>query len=213
MAFFVFQLAQTETSISFPKPFLRCIGFEDTLDEARLLAKSAFDEKKMETRIMPTGKVFLAGKKKYQGLDLPLREAEQQKANRLIDDWIDMRLKTIAGVEQMAKAHAVLPDPVFQNKEAEQIIEPDDEIQLYKKGYFAVAIIPDEEEPALIALAFKTDLKELEAEMNTIALNPDFKHLDMYAGESGKWMPLSSPKSLSVKHHDKLRQEVQGLLN
>jgi len=211
--FFVFQLAQTHTSISFPKPFIRCIGFEDTLDDARLLAKQAFDEKKMETRIMPTKKVFLAGKYKYEGLDLPRREEEQQKANKMIDEWIEARLKTIAGVEQLAKEHAILPEPIFKENQDEKPIEPDDEIQIYKKGFFALAIIPDEEEPALIALAFKETLKELELEMNLIAESPDFKHVDMFAGESGKWMPLMSPKSLSVKHHDKLRQEVQGLLN
>jgi hypothetical protein len=210
--FFVFQLAQTETSISFPKPFVRCIGFEDTLDEARSLAKLAFDEKKMETRIMPTKKVFLAGKKKYDGLDLPRREEEQLKANQMIDDWIAARQQIIAGVEQLAKDRAILPDPEFTEKVPEKPIEPDDEIQVYKKGFFALAIIPDAEEPALIALAFKSNLKDLEAEMNEIAQDPEFKHVDMYAGESGKWMPLTSPQSLCVKHHDKLRQEVQGLL-
>ena len=211
--FFVFQLAQTETSISFPKPFIRCIGFEETLDDARSLAKMAFDEKKMETRIMPTRKVFLAGKKKYDGLDLPLRETEQLKANKMIDDWIEARLKIIAGVEQQAKEHTILPAPTFHDKVSEKPIEPDDEIQIYTRGFFALAIIPDQEEPALIALAFHTNLNDLEKEMNSIASDPDFKHLDIFAGETGKWMPLTSPKSLSVKHHDKLRQEVQGLLN
>jgi len=210
--FFVFQLAQTETSISFPKPFIRCIGFEETLDDARSLAKLAFDEKKMETRIMPTRKVFLAGKKKYNGLDLPLRETEQMKANKMVDGWIESRLETIAGVEQLAKEHAILPEPVFVDKKEEAPIEPDDTIETYKRGFFALAIIPDEE-PALIALAFKSNLKDLEEELKLLASDPEYKHFDMYAGESGKWMPLLSPKSLSVKHHDILRQEVQGLLN
>lgn len=210
--FFVFQLAQTATSIRFPKPFIRCIGFEDTLDEARLLAKAAFDEKKMETRIMPTLKVFLAGKTKYEGLDLPRREEEQLKANSMVDEWIASRQKVISEVEQDARAKKVLPDPAFTDKTLEKEIEPDDEIQVYKKGFFSIAIIPDAEEPAVIPLAFSTSLAHLQEQMKELSLSEDFKHFDMFADECGKWMPLHAPKSQKVVHHDRRRQEVQGML-
>ena len=211
MAFFIYQLAQTETSISFPKPFIRCIGFEETLDEARLLARASFDEKKMETRIMPTGKVFLAGKKKYVGLDLPRREEEQLKANSMIDEWILKRENIIADVARSAKEKIILPDPVFKEK-TEEFLEPDDTIEIYKRGFFALAIIPGDE-PALLALAFHEKLEHLQEKMKELAANPDYKHLDIYAGETGKWMPLSNPSSLKTQHHDAFRQSVETLLN
>jgi hypothetical protein len=211
MSFFVFQLAQTGTSISFPKPFLRCIGFENTLDDARVLAKAAFDEKKMETRIMPSLKVFLAGKTKYEGLDLPRREEEQQKANAMVDEWIANREQIIKGVEEDARSRKILPDPAFSEAVKEKDIEPDDEIQVYKKGFFAIAIIPDAEEPAVIPLAFSTSLALLQEQMKELSVSEDFKHFDMFADECGKWMPLHA-KATKVAHHDPLRQEVQGML-
>lgn len=112
--FFVFQLAQAHTSIRSDdgNPWVRCIGFTRTLDAARVLARNAFNMgDKMETRIMPAGRVFLAGKHKYEGLDLPRREEEQFKANKLVDDWIALRERVHKETQALATQKAVLPDP------------------------------------------------------------------------------------------------------
>jgi hypothetical protein len=53
------------------------------LDAARELARNAHDMgEKVETRIMPAGRVFLAGRLKYEGLDLPLRRRSTPHARR-----------------------------------------------------------------------------------------------------------------------------------
>ena len=112
--FFVFQLAHAYTSIRSDdgNPWIRCIGFTRTLDAARTLARNAFSMgDKMETRIMPAGRVFLAGKHKYEGLDLPRREEEQFKANKLVDDWIALRERVHKETQKLASDKAVLPDP------------------------------------------------------------------------------------------------------
>lgn len=210
---FVFQLAQKRTSIQFKTPHIRCIGVTETLDEARLLAKAAFEEKKMETRIMPIGKVFLAGKEKYEGLDLPRREIEQQKANEMVDAWIAKRETIIEQVEAEAKEKKILPDPLFQETTPTYNFQIDDEIDIYNRGFFGIAVIPDEgeePEPAIIPLAFSLKLDDLKQKLKE--LKDEYKHFDMYAAESGIWLPLLNPKSHEVEHHNTKRQEVQGLL-
>lgn len=211
--FFVYQLAQIRTSIQFKTPHIRCIGFSETLDEARLLAKAAFDEKKMETRIMPCGKVFLAGKEKYEGLDLPRREIEQQKAHDMVDAWILKRETIIQNVEKEAKEKTILPDPVFSESSPTYNFAIDDTIEIYNRGFFGLAIVQDEgeePEPAIIPLAFALKLDDLKKKLKD--LKDEFKHFDMYAAETGIWLPLLNPQSFDVEHHNTKRQEVQGLL-
>jgi len=104
--FVVFQVAHEQTQIRShdANPWIRVVGFLRTLDEARALAKRTFDDgDKAETRIMPCGRNFLIGKKKYDGMDLGRREEEQLKSNKMIDMWIEKRLQTIRDTELRAK--------------------------------------------------------------------------------------------------------------
>lgn len=111
--YFVFQAAHADTSIKSPdsNAWIRAIGFTQTIDAARELARTAHDVSgKTETRIMPCGKNFLIGKHKYDGLDLPLREKEQQKSNAMIDAHIQSRLNDISSAISAAKNKKVNED-------------------------------------------------------------------------------------------------------
>lgn len=230
--FFVFQLAAKNTSIKSDdgRPWIRGVGFAANLDAARSVARYAFESDKTETRIMPVGKVFLAGKEKYEGLDLPLREKEQRKANRLIDAWEDSRRRTVEEVQAMAKAKALVPPPESDVIVSEQPVSPQKETQtafptisLYDKPPFdlpvlqvtyAIAIVPDTEdlqdpEPALVPLFAYESMEALQGAVSQARKSKDLIHLDIFCGTLGNWLPLTQPLAEQVFHHDPLRQQLQ----
>lgn len=111
--YMIFQLAHCGTAIksSDGNPWIRCIGFTQTLDAARELARRAHDFQEgfgqggTETRIMPCGKNFLAGAVKYNGLDLPRRQEEQSKSNDMITTYLQQwQLQTQAMLKVNAEA-------------------------------------------------------------------------------------------------------------
>lgn len=224
--FVVFQLAHAETSIRSPdgKAWIRCIGFTRTLDAARALARSAHDlGENTETRIMPVGRVFLAGRLKYEGLDLPRREEEQIKANRLIDDWIARRERVHEETQKLAaeKAHVqpsnaaaerpgtprpVIPVPLLPSVSN---VVPDVE----RQRAWALGIVPDltgEDEPALIPLFAASDSDSIRDLVKRAARSKDLIHVDIFVGETGEWLPLDAPLAPQTFHHHPLRQATES---
>lgn len=230
--YFVFQLAHKNTSIKSDdgKPWIRCIGFMQTLDGARALATKAFEEgNKMETRIMPVGKVFLAGATKYEGLDLPRREEEQIKANKLYNDWIEERKRVHKEVEAKAKAKEILPDPLEMKSNAASfkvVNRPPTPIpettpllemiglttvQLTSDSVWACGIIPDSselDEPALLPLFSANSLSEIQPLVKEAAKSQDLLHVDIFVGNIGEWLPISNPQAEEKIHHHPLLQQA-----
>lgn len=230
--FFVFQLAHAETSIRSEdgNAWIRCIGFVKTLDAARTLARNAFNMgDKMETRIMPAGRVFLAGRLKYEGLDLPRREEEQVKANHLVDDWIKMRESIHKEVQQIASSKTVLPDP-FEHKSSDtsavKVSTPApgwDELPkasphtviVERQGAWACAIIPDsshENEPAVIPLFAANDIEDTQTLVRRAARCKDLVHMDIFVGKTAEWQPLVNPTAAQTFHHHPLRQATESTI-
>jgi hypothetical protein len=231
--YFVFQLAHKYTSIKSDdgQPWLRCIGFTQTLDGARELATKAFTEgNKMETRIMPVGKVFLAGATKYEGLDLPRREEEQIKANTLYNQWIETRKTIHKEVESKAKAKEILPDPGVEEESLSNAAPqrnrpptpiPDTTPSLEKIGLtsvhfsaenvWACGIIPDSSEanePALLPLFSAESLASIQPLVKEAAKSQDLLHVDIFVGNVGEWLPISNPQAEEKLHHHPLLQQA-----
>lgn len=224
--YFIFQLAHKNTSIKSDdgKPWVRCIGFTQTLDGARDLAKKAFAEgNKMETRIMPVGKVFLAGAKKYENLDLPRREEEQIKANKMYESWIEKRKEAHKEIEKKAKAKEILPSPFEKEAEPKRPPTPIPDVipSLEKIGLtsmilssdtvWACGIIPDdapENEPALLPLFSSSSLTEIQPLVKEAAKSQDLLHVDIFVGTVGEWLPISNPQAEEKIHHHPLLEQA-----
>jgi hypothetical protein len=230
----VFQVAHTHTQIRSHdgKPWIRIIGFLKTLDEARALAKKTYEDcDKAETRIMPCGRNFLIGSKKYDGLDLPLREEEQKKSNQMIDNWIANRIQIIRDTEQRAKllsktpdadAPADVPEPeekVIWEGETKKIpVQTDasvikDTVPVpFLQRYFAMAVIPDSEpenEPSVIALWAMDTEQDQKQKLSIASKSKDLIHFDIQVGATGVWLPLSSSIKGKIQHHNPLRQSLE----
>jgi len=120
--FVVFQAAHKSTDIKSHdgKPWIRIVGFSPSLDAARVLARTAHDDGGgIETRIMPTGRNFLIGAVKYDGLDLPRRAEEQQKSNAMIDAAIADRKQKNLQIQQEAADKAPRPRKEEDSKQVE----------------------------------------------------------------------------------------------
>lgn len=221
--FVVFQLAHAETAIRSPdgKAWIRCVGFTRTLDAARALARNAHDmDDKTETRIMPAGRVFLAGRLKYEGLDLPRREEEQFKANRLIDDWIAHRQKVHEDTRKLAQEKTIVEPEVRVPTPRPSVVSPflpdlpsvGAIPPVERQPMWALAIIPDmtgEDEPALIAL-FAAELDQTQSLVKRAARSKDLVHVDIFVGPTGEWLPLDSPHVPTTFHHHPLRQATES---
>jgi hypothetical protein len=229
--YFVFQLAHRNTSIKSDdgNPWIRCVGFMQTLDGARDLARKAFEEgNKMETRIMPVGKVFLAGAKKYESLDLPRREEEQIKANKMYNEWIEKRKKVHQEIEEKAKAKEILPEPEMIKKVESNIATsrpptPIPEVisslekiflsslDLASDTVWACGIIPDEaeeNEPALLPLFSASTVQEIQPLVKEAAKSQDLLHIDIFVGSVGEWLPISNPQAEEKLYHNPLLQQA-----
>jgi len=224
----VFQLAHAQTSIRSPdgKAWVRGIGFTRTLDAARELARNAHDMgEKLETRIMPAGRVFLAGRLKYDGLDLPRREEEQLKANRLIDEWIARREKIHEDTRKLAAEKQVVQpsNPESPPKRIDTprppsplpLLPPVSDVvpDVQRQQAWALGIIPDvtgDDEPALIALFAANDVDDTQALVKRAARCKDLIHVDIFVGATGEWLPLDSPLVPQTFHHHPLRQATES---
>lgn len=239
-AFFVFQFAHSQTALRSQdrRPWIRCIGFTQTLDEARTLAKSAFDAgDKMETRIMPAGRVFLGGRLKYKDLDLPRREEEQQKANALVDEWIAAREKIHKETEALATSKTVLPEPTFAEEAASTscnakgagagedeglanavlnlVPQTVETVSVPFQSLWACAVIPDSSklnEPAIIPLFASPSLETIQAQVKRACKCKDLVHFDVHIGHTGIWLPLNDMEAEQVFHHHPLRQVTEKTL-
>jgi hypothetical protein len=235
--FCVFQLAHAQTAIRSPDghAWIRCIGFTRTLDAARVLARNAHDMgDKAETRIMPVGRVFLAGRTKYEGLDLPRREEEQIKANKLIDTWIALREKVHEDTQRAAAEKRIL-EPSNAAAEAEpssnaaagadrpgtpmpptlDVLPPlkDDTVRVDRQGAWALGIIPDvtgDKEPAILALFAADTVQDTQVLVKRAARCKDLVHVDIFVGATAEWLPLESPLVSQTFHHHPLRQATES---
>lgn len=223
--FMVFQLAQKETSIQSDDglPWLRCIGFSKTLSDARILASNAHFDGNLETRIMPCGRVFLAGAKKYKDLDLERRKEEQEKAHFLVDSHIEKRKQIHAATVHDASTKKVLDDILIQAEKPPPLYVPaslpssgisirdEASVKVVLQRVFALAIIPDpDNEPAVIPLFAMDTLPELQDAVRKAAKSKDLVHFDIFAASTGIWLPLSNPTSSQTFHHHPLRAELEN---
>lgn len=236
----VFQLAHAQTSIRSPdgNAWIRCIGFTRTLDAARALARNAHDVgENAETRIMPVGRIFLAGRIKYDGLDLPRREEEQIKANHLIDTWIALREKVHQDTQQAAAEKRVVEPSQFvtetsteapSNAAAAQQERPgtpipdstpllsllkNETVRVDRQGAWALGIVPDvtgDKEPAILALFAADTVQDTQVLVKRAARCKDLVHVDIFVGATAEWLPLDSPLVSQTFHHHPLRQATES---
>lgn len=233
--YFVYQLAHKHTSIKSDdeKPWIRCIGFTSSLDGARTLAKEAFEYgNKTETRIMPVGKVFLAGCFKYDGLDLPRREEEQIKAVNLYNGWVKEREelskqfqkhKSLENQSSEEKIQSLENHPSEKNQSTNRPptpipLEPVawSTITYGKQTVWACGIVPDTSElnePCLIPLFASETTEALEDLVKEAAKCKDLYHVDIFVGTVGEWLPLNNPRAGKKFHHHPLLQEAYDQLN
>jgi len=233
--FVVFQIAHTQTQIRSHdgKPWIRIIGFVKTLDEARNLAKKTFEDcDKAETRIMPCGRNFLIGSKKYDGLDLPVRVEEQKKSKEMVDNWIANRIQIIRDTEHRAKTLSKTPEAAEAIADKEEKViwpetKPEPSISICDKSvpivndivpvpflqrYFAMAVIPDSEpenEPSVIALWAMETEQDQKQKLHLASKSKDLIHFDIQVGSTGVWLPLSSNVKGKIQHHNPLRQSLE----
>jgi hypothetical protein len=192
------------------------------LDGARELARNAHDmSDKTETRIMPAGRVFLAGRLKYDGLDLPRREEEQIKANRLIDDWIAHRERVHEETRKLAAEKQVV-NPSSADRPATprpELVVPllppvsHNVPEVHRQRMWALGIIPDmtgDDEPALLALFAANDTEDTQTLVKRAARSKDLIHVDIFVGATGEWLPLDSPLVPQTFHHHPLRQATES---
>jgi hypothetical protein len=104
--FCVIQYSHAELSIksSDKNPWIRCIAFCDTLDNAYEVARNAFHKgENMETRIIPSGKCTLVPRKKYERTDFDEMLKNQNKANSQFDHHVALRKETLAKPKEEIK--------------------------------------------------------------------------------------------------------------
>lgn len=220
--FCVFQLAHAGTQIRSPdaRPWVRCVGFAATLHAARDLARTAHDATKSETRIMPVGRNFLAARRNYTGAPVQMLEEDQTKSNAMVDAWIETRKASFAAVEERRKSKTHEVPPAKTSDETPWKCADIDRLELpaippvvgvVNQAFWAVAVIPDPEEPSLIPLfaaPSEADMKELLA---TASRSRDLVHFSIHVGPTCTWMPLSDIKATKI-HKNPLRQTLESHL-
>lgn len=241
--FVVFQAAHAETVIQSHdgKPWIRIVGFSPSLNAARQLARRAHDEGGgVETRIMPTGKNFLIGRVKYNGLDLDRRAEEQTKSNRMVDDAIASRKQRNVDVQAAAEAKAQThtasetsdavavteaPSPSALDNIADfpsharigglvPATKPTPTPQLQR--FCALAVIPDPDhemcEPSVIALYAYEDESDMRDAVTRSSKTAELIHFDVFVGPTGVWLPLTQTVAEKIIHHNPLRQNLEDNL-
>ena len=218
--FMVFQLAHRGTSIQSHdgKPWMRCIGFTSTLEEARALAKTTHSETRGETRIMPVARNFLASKSMYTKDNLAQQAADQDKSNAMVDAWVESRKQSFEDVRRRAEGvnvletHAVVDDT--QDTHVQDVINAriGKTQGVAHQVYWAAAIIPDAVEPSVIPLfaaATEQDMRDL---VEVASRCKDLIHFSIHVAPTCTWLPLSNIKASETTHKHPLRQKLESRL-
>ncbi len=233
--FVVYQSAHAESLIKSPdgNPWIRVVGFTDSLQNARDLARSAHDMgNKTETRIMPCGRNFLIGRTRYAGLDLDRREVEQKKSNALVDAHIASRQAVFEKhrtsqaehsqaeqAEQQAEQEVILPSaplvepPSILTPVADPGPAPGQVPHVMMQRYFAMAIVPDSDdslrEPSIVALFAMDSEADIREYLKSAAKSKDLVHFDILVGATAEWLPLYKARAEKTLHHHPLRQDLE----
>lgn len=221
--YMVFQLAHAHTSIQSHdgKPWIRCIGFTATLDQARELAKTAHAETGGETRIMPVARNFLASKSMYTKDNLSQQSADQDKSNAMVDAWVEARKQSFQDVQRRAEqgvepGHNVLSTHVDDTHDTRVQDVVNARIGKTRgvahQVFWAAAIVPDAIEPSVIPLfaaATEQDMREL---VDTASRCKDLIHFSIHVAPTCTWLPLSNIKAYETTHKHPLRQKLESRL-
>jgi hypothetical protein len=209
--------------------WVRCIAFCPTLDSAYEVARNAHDTgDKMETRILQSGKCALISKSKRTKGDLDKILEDQKKANRVYDDHVAERTKTVA------QKPSSLPPPGEIERDAGSEQAPSElrsaeqplasactpismdfgkPQEVFMQKYFAIGVIQDYDkelrEPVVIPLASAESMEALQEIVKPMSNNIDLIHVDIFCGTLLEWLPLTNPKSSKVFHKHPLRQALE----
>jgi hypothetical protein len=219
--------------------WLRCIAFCSTLDSAYEVARNAHDTgDKMETRILQSGKCALISQSKRSRGDLDKMLEDQKKANRIYDNHVAERTKTMARkspeesetlVENAPSSplesfSLVLPLPLPPAEIAALASESASACtpismdfgkpqEVFMQKYFAIGVIQDYDkelkEPVVIPLASAESMEALQEIVKPMSNNIDLIHVDIFCGTLLEWLPLNNPKSTKVFHKHPLRQALE----
>ena len=223
--FCVVQFSHAEASIKSAdgNPWMRCIAFCDTLDNAYEVARNAFNRgEKMETRIIPSGKCTLVPRKKHSRTDFDIMISNQTKANAQFDAHVQARKEILqkkpgeetAPTTESAEVQKTEPKQE-QSIVSDVSISPDfgrpDEMFMQRYGAFAIIEDPDDElrEPVLIPLFAAESVEELTKQVKTVSHNVDLVHVDIHCGPMLEWLPLYKPKASTTVHKHPLRQAFE----
>lgn len=226
--FFVFQLAHADAAIKSAdgRPWIRAIGFTDTLDAARELARSAHDmADKLETRIMPCGRNFLAARAHRKALDFEALAAEQEASNRAVDAWIEARKAEFEATHKRAEQKAATATMMDTGENAssepaaaapaaadtiESTVFASPFPSVFLQRVFAAAVIPDADaQPSVVPLFAMDDEDQMRRYLKTAARSRDLVHFDILVGNVGEWLPLHKPRAAETAHHHPLRQALE----
>ena len=220
--FCVVQFSHAEASIKSAdgNPWMRCVAFCDTLDNAYEVARNAFNRgEKMETRIIPSGKCTLVPRKKHSRTDFDVMVSNQTKANAQFDAHVQSR-KEILSKKPGDEPHQETNEKSQPKESGQSIvsdvsISPDfgrpEEMFMQRYGAFAIIDDPDDEvrEPVLIPLFSAESVEELSKQVQTVSHNIDLVHVDIHCGPMLEWLPLYKPKAAKTIHKHPLRQAFE----
>jgi hypothetical protein len=219
--------AQASTRSPDGNAWLRFIAFCPTLDNAHEVARNAHDSgDKMETRILQSGKCALIPFKKRDRGDLDKLLQDQKKANRMYDDYVAQRVKTIEESKERIEASStslipeVVPPPPPPTDTPPQAspcqpiaMDFGKPAEVFMQRYFAMGIIQDTDtelrEPVVIPLCAAESMEALQDLVKPMTNNIDLIHIDVFCGTALEWLPLTNPKSSKTIHKHPLRQALE----
>jgi hypothetical protein len=218
--FCVIQFSHAEASIKSAdgNPWMRCVAFCDTLDNAYEVARNAFNRgEKMETRIIPSGKCTLVPRKKHSRTDFDIMINNQTKANAQFDAHVQSRKDVLS---KKPSEEASLPTVKAEPKQEHSIVSDNsispefgrpEEMFMQRYGAFAIIDDPDDDlrEPVLIPLFAAESVEELSNQVKTVSHNVDLVHVDIHCGPMLEWLPLYKPKAAKTIHKHPLRQAFE----
>jgi hypothetical protein len=237
--FCVIQFSHAELSIksSDKNPWIRCIAFCDTLDNAYEVARNAFHKgENMETRIIASGKCTLVPRLKYERTDFDTMLKNQTKANAQFDAHVALRKIILSKSSEpnsndaphsdaphsdaphsdkhKTTSQSVVPqDPSFTVSDASISSEfgRPEETFMQRYGAFAIIADPDESlrEPVIIPLFAAESIDELSSLVKTVSHNVDLVHVDIHCGPMLEWLPLYKPVAAKTIHKHPLRQAFE----
>ena len=232
----VFQLAHQHTSIRSRdgNPWMRCVGFSSTLDEARTLARSSYETTRGETRIMPVARNFLASKSMYTRDNIDQQQTDQDRSNAFVDSWIESRKQAFEDVKRRSLetpetvtpetgtevaeviSDTVISDTVISDTpEAMETILPNvGKLQPpVNQVFWAAAVIPNGDEPSVIPLFATASEQDMRKFVDIASRCKDLVHFPIHVAPTCVWMPLLGIKSPETIHKHPLRQQLESRLS